>query len=467
VAPFRKVIDNVLSGMKERVFYTDSRGTKPPSCVRDAGDFDSLIDTLVKTVLARDRDTGEMFILSRVGSGKRRYSQAREDLRTRPRSLDDLSRLGFFTKWEATVWNKEQVPRIVSPRDYGYNYLLGKYLRPVEKPIFDALPVLFKGSKVIAKGCTQQEKGNLIAAKLEGRVAVGLDASRFDQTIGKVLLTAEHRVYNGIFKSRQLRQLLACQLRNRGVAFCKDGMIKADIGPMRCSGDQNTSLGNCIISCLLAKLFFLEHGIDGDVLNDGDDLIMFVPENALPHMENLGDWYLKWGLRMKVEEPAHIPEQVEFCQSRPVKTPDGWVLVRNPGKALNTDYSGAEKVASLDKYLCHLRTVGICGLSMAAGIPIFQSFYEYGIRNGKTGRADDLAHNFREQARIQMASGYYAKSRDVDPITRASFETAFGIAAHDQLLMEQWFSMATFGCPVGSNTTAIKITQSLSPQYFS
>jgi hypothetical protein len=76
-------------------------------------------------------------------------------------------------------------------------------------------------------------------------------------------------------------------------------------------------------------LYFLEHGIEGDVVNDGDDLVMFVPESSLSTLADLESWYSNWGLRMKVEPPAYFPEQVEFCQSRPVWTPSGWVNFEN------------------------------------------------------------------------------------------------------------------------------------------
>jgi hypothetical protein len=448
VAPFRKVIDNVVTGMKERVFYTDSLGTKPPPCIRDGSDLHGLVKAVVDAVGPCDRDTGEQFIASRTGSKRQRYEQARSDLASKQLSLSELSSLSFFTKWESTCWKegKMQVPRIVSPRHFGFNYLLGKYIRPIEHKIFDALGGLFTGSSVVTKGMTMQEKAELIISKLKpGYVAVGLDASRFDQTIKAVLLSVEHLVHLGCYNyDRLLAALLKCQLHNRGRAFCKDGTLRANIGAMRCSGDQNTSLGNCIISCLLAKLYFLEHGIEGDVVNDGDDLVMFVPESSLSTLADLESWYSNWGLRMKVEPPAYFPEQVEFCQSRPVWTPSGWVMVRNPSKALNTDYAGSEKVANNKCYLEHLRSVGLCGLSMAAGIPVLQAFYQWGIRHGRTGKDRDTSGGIHYQARIQRRAGHLSRSAPVDVLTRESFGKAFGIAPDEQLIMEDWFAEAVF-----------------------
>lgn len=438
VAPFTKGIDNVVSGMSERVYYIDSLGTRRPTCNRDGAVFDPLLGRLVGMVGACNRATGVEFIQQKTGSKKRLYLRAREQLNSESTTLRELAMLKFFTKWESTSWEKQQVPRIISPRDPRFNYLLGKYLQPVEKRLYEACSHLFTGIPVIAKGLTCHAKGQLIADKLlPGWVCVGLDASRFDQTIGETLLKVEHAIYNRLYDGdRLLSLLLKQQLHNVGKAVCRDGMCYANIGAMRCSGDQNTSLGNCLISTLLARLYFDEHGINGDILNDGDDLLMFLPETCLHLLDDLSEWYLQWGLRMKIEQPARTPEQVEFCQGRPVWTPDGYVLVRNPRKAFNKDYCGGSKLEDWNHYLVHLRSVGVCGLSMAAGIPIMQEFYSWGITNGMTGKHTDYLSGLGYQCRIQQEHGYFAKRKDIDPRTRESFAQAFSIEVGDQLDIE-------------------------------
>jgi len=442
VVPFGKTIQNVVSGLKERVYYLDDRGTLKPTCSRSCDDLSSLANEVISAVGVCSRLTGSAFVDSRSGSKRVLYANARRQLLDEPRTLGQLAQLGFFTKYENTVWDKQQVPRIISPRDPRFNYLLGRYTVAVEHKIFDALrSVVGSSTAVIAKGLTQEGKAQLIVDKLRaGWVCIGLDASRFDQTIGRTLLRFEHSIYAGIFAGdRLLPSLLRCQLSNYGVARCFDGTVKANIGAMRCSGDQNTSLGNCIISVCLAELFCREHGIvEHDILCDGDDLLLFVPSQSLHLLSPLSDWYLKWGLRMKIEEPASEPERVEFCQSRPVYGPNGWVLVRNPAKALSTDLAGGMKLANETSFLEHMRSVGLCGLSMAAGIPILQEYYEWAVVHGKTGKFD-----FRElggvgwQYRLQVAAGHSPRCLPVTPETRLSFERAFGIAPHTQLDLEE------------------------------
>lgn len=444
VAPFGKGVENVVSGMKERVFYIDEQGTQRPPCRRGHLELGPLTERLVRHIGPCNRATGADFISTRTGSKKKMYEQARQNLLDRPRTLSELAVLQYFTKYESTVHSKRQVPRIVSPRSFEFNYLLGRYMRAIEHTIFDALPTLFKGIPVVAKGLTQLEKGELIAEKLRGKVAVGLDASRFDQTIGRELLKAEHSLYLGLFPGdRLLAGLLDCQLRNRGKAHCHDGYVAADIGAMRCSGDQNTSLGNCIVSCLLARLFMDETGIDGDVINDGDDLVMFVAPEDLPKLERLEAWYLDWGLRMKVEQPSYTPEEVEFCQSKPVWTPRGYLLVRNPAKVFNTDYCGSHKVALEEDYRVHLRAVGLCGLAMAAGIPMLQEYYVAGVRCGKTGKLKEELGGKFYQAKIELRAGAVQRAIPIDIRTRFSFEKAFGICPLEQEAYEGVISSFT------------------------
>lgn len=448
MAPFSKSIVNVESGLKERVYYLDSKGAQKPTCVRSHLELSQFILPIVNVTGTCNRVTGSEFIASRTGSKRHVYVRARQELFDSRRSLGELAQLAFFTKYENTLVLKPQVPRIISPRDPRFNYLLGRYTVAAEHKIFDALTALVGGSKVIAKGLTQQEKAGLIVEKLRpGYCCVGLDASRFDQTIGSELLKAEHAIYKALFPGdRLLASLLRCQLHNRGQARCFDGVARANIGPMRCSGDQNTSLGNCIISVLLVVLYCREHGIvDFDVLCDGDDLLLFVPATSLPLLADLSVWYLRWGLRMKIEEPAYVPEQVEFCQSRPIWMPYGWLLVRNPVKVFATDYAGGAKLGNIHKFEEQLRAVGLCGLSMAAGVPLLQAYYQWGVAHGKTGKFNftDLA-GVGYQYRIQVANGSHPKAAPVDPRTRESFARAFGVLEGDQLDVEEAITNMAF-----------------------
>ncbi|APG76432.1 hypothetical protein 2 [Sanxia tombus-like virus 4] len=450
VKPFEKTLDNVVSGIKERIMYIDDAGTRRPVCRRNAGELKHLTDKLADCVPNPTRMTRREFIASRNGRLKKVYERANEMLDDQPSSLEDLARTSLFTKWERSVHKpgKTTVPRIINPRSPQFNILLGRYLTPIEHQIFEGLQEMLESPHpVIAKGLTQSEKGQIIADIVnDGYVVVGLDASRFDQCISEELLKMEHNVYLKCYQNdRLLRALLKCQLDNSGQYIGRDGRVKVRYGAIRCSGDMNTSLGNCIISVLLSVLFCDENGIgDFRVFCDGDDLLLAVRRGDLNKLNPLQQWYLQWGLRMKVEEPAYTPEAVEFCQSRPVCIDGRYVLIRDVRKCINVDYSGFVNLQDRDYMLKYLRAVGVCGSYLAAGCPVLQAWYGFGVRVGTTGKLDvlDTERGFTRQAKLEQRSGA-VMYRPIDDGARESFRLAFGIGAAEQLLLESIFDEMT------------------------
>nr|WPR18261.1 MAG: RNA-dependent RNA polymerase [Crogonang virus 138] len=403
-------------------------------------EFDSCLAVTAAAVGACTRETAADYISSRTGSKRAIYAHALRRLQLFNQPIGALARIKYFVKREATVWSKTQVPRIISPRSVEFNLLLGRYLRPAEHKIFDGLRQLFGDSlPVIAKGLTQQAKGAAIVSKLEKYgCCIGLDASRFDQSVTKPLLKLEHSLYKMLYPGdRKLTALLDAQLLCSGTGMCHDGMVTAKVPSMRCSGDVNTSLGNCVLSAFMARRFLAHVGVEGTIFCDGDDVLLFVPPSAVGDiLLRLPSWYLQWGFRMKVEAPAYEPEQVEFCQARPVCVDGEWTLVRNFAKALNTD-GFVYQTLTHEQRMVHLRAVGLCGLSMAAGVPILQAFYKALVASGKTGKFDDsVLGNRSYQQRIQVAAGYLARARPVVDDTRVSFFKAFGVSPEDQIIME-------------------------------
>lgn len=437
VVPFENNLDNVVSGLKERVLYLDSEGTTRPLFKADSGVLLGLAERLGK-LIAPHQVSWEHFVSTRPGSKRKLYEQALLRLKNDRVSLKRLAETQLFTKFERTWCTKPQVPRIINPRDPRYHILLGSYLHGIEKSCFDALQ-LFLGQNVpcIAKGYSQEAKALHIKELLSpGWKCIGLDASRFDQCIGREALLIEHKVYNTVYDSKELAALLDCQLNNIGRYRGRDGSLRCDMGAIRCSGDVNTSLGNCIISVLFAHAYCTEKGIRHKLYCDGDDLLLFVPTNT--DLNSLQGWYLQRGLRMKVEPPAFMLEDVEFCQGKVVYCSDRWVLVRNPVKCLTTDYTGFLDCLH-DKVWRHIvYSTGSCGLSLFAGCPILQEWYLWGMRNG--------ANSGLKLNRGQGMADYYLRvvgmvKRKAIPVTdraRASFCAAWGITPAQQLVVEDF-----------------------------
>jgi len=111
-----------------------------------------------------------------------------------------------FVKYEKTdrTTKEDPVPRVISPRDPKYNIQLGRYLKPIEERIFKALGKMF-GHPTVMKGMDTDRTASVLHEKWDhfnNPVAIGLDASRFDQHVSLEALKFEHSVYAACFRGK-------------------------------------------------------------------------------------------------------------------------------------------------------------------------------------------------------------------------------------------------------------------------
>jgi hypothetical protein len=353
--------------------------------------------------------------------------------------------LTSFVKAEKVLVTEEKpdpVPRLIQPRSPVFNAALGVHIAHLEKPIYRAIAEVMGGPTVMKGYNSKMTARHLRDAwdSFKHPVCVGLDASRFDQHVSPELLRWEHEVYLGCVPGQDrstLRELLHMQLRNVGRIITDEGTIKYAVDGCRMSGDMNTALGNCLISCALGCTFMEERGIKGRFFNNGDDCLFIVEREDLGRLTNLAGWYRGFGFTMKVEAPVMEFEQIEFCQTHPVWTPEGWVMVRNPRSALAKDATILLPVTNQKYAMGWYTAVGECGLSLSGGIPVFQEFYSALLRAGggvRIGRNDQMESGF-----FHLAAGMDRRYSDVHPRTRYSFWRAFGILPHAQEVLEETY----------------------------
>jgi hypothetical protein len=347
-------------------------------------------------------------------------------------------------------------PRVISPRDPRYNVEVGRYLRPIEHRIYAAIERIF-GEPTVLKGYNAQQIGRIFQTKWDqyrDPVAIGLDASRFDQHVSVEALKWEHSVYNGIYRSSELRRLLKWQLSNVVVGHCRDGKLKYRTEGCRMSGDMNTALGNCLIMCALVHCYLQTRGIQGSLCNNGDDCTVIIERrNLAKFQEGLTDWFLEMGFSMKVEEPVYDIEGIEFCQTHPIFTPDGYVMVRNFPKAVSKDCLSLKELSAPRVCKAWIDAVGQGGLSLTGGIPVYQDFYSSYIRiaSGIKLPRQRLSRNRHHVPDAGIGGGMAWLSRGmsrhyqpIDPRTRHSFYIAFGTTPDEQMLLEQVYRSADF-----------------------
>ncbi len=84
---------------------------------------------------------------------------------------------------KAEKWSKDAAGRLISPASSEYICELGRYLLPIEHNMYRAWE-LAVGYPIIMKGRTQEQRAEVMAShwgSFKEPVAVGLDASKFDQ----------------------------------------------------------------------------------------------------------------------------------------------------------------------------------------------------------------------------------------------------------------------------------------------
>jgi hypothetical protein len=202
------------------------------------------------------------------------------------------------------------------------------------------------------------------------------------------------------------------------------------------SGDMNTALGNCLLMSAMVWAYLQECGINASLANNGDDCVVIMEQKDLRRFNaGLDQWFREMGFTMKVEEPSYVFERIEFCQTHPLWTPEGWVMCRNSLAAMAKDCHSVLPLAQGNMALGWCTAIGECGLALTGGVPIFQSFYLRLLRAGRGHRMG--SHPALESGFARLSAGMARKVRGVDDLTRISFWEAFGILPSDQQRLEE------------------------------
>lgn len=444
---------NLRRGLLERVFFVELDGQlqEPPRPLADA--FHERVGDLRKRLLRvlpkAAPWNADQFCSTYVGRRKQVYECAAESLRAKAITKQD-GYLRTFIKAEKVDFTVkgDPAPRVIQPRNPRYILETGRYLKQLEHPVFKGLAEVWghrqdrrDRQQVVMKGLTPHEVGEQLHRKwtrYTKPVAVGLDASRFDQHVSAQALRFEHSIYLNLFRGADrayLKYLLEMQIRNRGYATASDGTYKYAVDGCRGSGDINTSLGNCLLMSLLVRAYVESVGLDCDLANNGDDCVLFMESGDLHKLQGLKGWFREMGFTMKVEEPAYEFELIEFCQGHPVWTPEGWLMVRNLRTAIAKD-----AVTILDMRH-HARAVwdaiGTGGLSVAGGVPIYDAYYRMYQRCGDKGRIDPTTDQWYSSSGFhRMSRGMNRQACDIHPQTRYSFWRAFGVTPDSQIAAE-------------------------------
>lgn len=375
------------------------------------------------------------------GSKRRVYEQACLTLLGSPVNRRDAESVSFV-KLEKVPPNK--APRCIQPRNPRYNLELGRYIKHIEHRLYKQVAKVFGDGPTIMKGYNVQEIGRIINGKwntFKEPVAVGLDATKFDMHVSPAMLSWEHSVYTTIFRNDpHLRKLLRWQMHNVGRGYCADGKLKYSVTGKRFSGDMNTALGNCLIMCGMIHAYLEARGIKGKLVNNGDDCVVFLEQADLAEFQRgLEEWFLEVGFRMVAELPVFSIQEIEFCQMHPIKTVNGWTMVRNIPKAMAKDALCLLPIRNQKELQEWMGAVGECGMSITKGVPVLSAFYAAYARNGtnKTRFGESL---FMNSGVRFLRTGHLSQEEEITDESRYNVWKAWGILPDHQVALEQYFS---------------------------
>ncbi len=391
------------------------------------------------------------------GAKRTRYEQAYQSLMRDKLSVLDRV-LQMFTKFEKALTSKAS--RVINPASARYCLKLGKYLKFNEEAYFEAINEAWGGktSNTVIKGLDVFEAADVIVQKwsrFANPCAVGLDAKKFDAHVSVEALKYEHLYYTMVFSSPLLRTMLKWQLNSTAVGYVKDGKVEAKFPGRRCSGDLNTSLGNCILMCSMVYAYCKSKNIDAELCNNGDDCVVIMERKDLQKFQvGLDEWFRMRGFRMEVEDPVYELEKIVFCQSQPVFDGLRWRMVRNPLMCMIKDPMCLKAFNSPKAINKWRGAVGRCGMSLTSGIPVMQSFYSCMARDTRKCSKRYFQNVLCQNNSILERGGKLESTvSEISGVARASFAVAFGILPCAQIAFESYYDKLILHDTIGEDCT--------------
>jgi len=383
--------------------------------------------------------TPEEVVATRRGGKKATYQKAFDSLSEK--SLDKRDgHVKVFVKFEVAPANTlmSKVPRLVQYRPPRFVASIAQYLAPLEHALY---ATKFNGLPMFAKSMNTSQRGVAIAEMLRAEgLLVGMDHSRFDSHVVGDLQRLEHEFYLWVYKNDpKLQSMLAQQRDNK--CFSRSGPSwRANGGRM--SGDFNTSLGNNVINAVVMLAFLFRNGAldEATLLLDGDDSVMAIPRRLFDCWD-VGV-FKNLGMTTKIEEKTSITEQIQFCQSHPVKTVTGWRMVRDYRRVLSRlpytirSYQGRA-------WLKYAKAVMHCERVMSDGVPILNVIASSLERALANVDFDESYLDTKMLRKLDREKAFVGLS--VTPEVRASYSLAFDISPEDQVALEDEIRAVDWG----------------------
>jgi len=467
VSAFNNSFHNYEQAIKCRIFtYKDGSGKwiSKDSFPHDDSVFEDLLSDEFTFLTSNNRAHTPIHVTKYhelySGLKKRRYKRAGISLTVSPLKKKDWQ-IKMFIKFEKDIRSAkpDHVPRVISPPGDRMLVVDGCYVKAAEHSVYLKVNDMY-GHIVVAKGMNYLQLGGTIAGHwfyFVKCVSIDLDVKRLDQSITKIGLRKTHVVLCSFFgpeEADRIMRLFEKQLTTHAKARCDDGDFEYWTEGTLTSGQVNTSMVGVLLVTAILHGYFRSIGVNVRLINCGDDCTIFCEERDMARVkEGLESWFAKFAMRIKLSDVNKELEGVEFCQTRPIWTPDGYQMVRCVRDAIIKDSVCIDPLDNEVKAAKWLNAVANGGINTHGGIPIFQDFYTCYAR-GADNILNSVKLNKRQKKRAfnkdvrsveKSSMSYWGKGMSrryvdiVDPKTRVSFYKAFGVTPTQQLNLEEYY----------------------------
>ncbi len=428
---------NLVRAIHERVFMVNKNGVfqRPPqpthSIRKKLGEFKRRILHNIESI---EPLSTKQFVDTYVGRKRKLYERAVKSLEEKPLRKADAYIKAFIKDEKTDFGSKPNAcPRIIQPRSPRFNVAVGVYLKPMEKALYRAIACVYRGVTVF-KGLNGVRRGYELRRKwdrFDHPVAVGVDASRWDQHCSREVIDWEHSLEEAIFP--QMKQFNDMRKVNRVYAQCDDGEVHYQVEGCRMSGDMDTAMGNCLLMCAITWTVMKDLQLEKyEYVNDGDDGVLIVERSELEVLrQGFVKEFGKYGYTMKWESETEVFEEIEFCQCQPVYDGERYVMCRKPMRTLMTNGVTLKRYRNTGDIEDLVNSIGWCGLAIAGNLPIYWQYYYKMARK-------EYSPTLEYDSGLQyLAHGLIPVYKRPTAAARHSFWLAFHVSPEAQICIEK------------------------------
>nr|BDU47024.1 RNA-dependent RNA polymerase [Spodoptera litura male-killing virus] len=257
-----------------------------------------------------------------------------------------VSMVTAFTKLEKLTTTKYKAPRLIQARHASFNIEYGKFIKPLEQ----FLTKYHHRRHNFGKGSYDEIARRVAKLSRKFTYYTEADHSTFDAHVTVEMLRLSHTFYMSCYKhNKDLIQLARQTIYNRCKTRDNDRYC---VRGTRMSGDVDTSLGNCLINYALLKNLLVVLRINGDVIVNGDDSIIF-SDQPLP-IEMCRLFLRKYNMETVFKPSVTNIHQVEFCKLKYIINADGnSTMMMDPNRLIKI-FGMTHRDVPYNEYLCEI-----------------------------------------------------------------------------------------------------------------